>query len=233
MAKFALDNRGGGQALPPFLQGRTPAAPSSPFQTQPIITPKAMVSPGEVKPGVRPNQPPAMAKPGQFSFPQRPMAYPTAAPTPSAVGTPPPAAKPQFSLYDFLKQDLEAEQNKALAGANTDAESRGVFYGSPLTTSRGDIKTEFLRGLGQLDSGLIQNERQNELARLGMATNLIGSPPSFGDLASLGQGNPDIYSIIGSLFAGPQGQTQRPGPAITPNNPLPANYNPNAPNYRR
>jgi len=117
------------------------------------------------------------------------------------------------TLFEFLKKDLENERNNALSNARSSAAGRGVYYGTPLTTSEGDINTSFLRGLGQLQSGLIQNEQQNELQRLGLASNLIGSPPSFSDLAQQGQGNPDVYQTIGSLFAGQQVPGQ---PAITP-----------------
>lgn len=215
---FALDGRGGGQALPPFLQGRTTAT-KGPFQTQPMITPRPMVAPREVKPNVGLPQGPAIT-------PKQPMAaQPTNQPANQKPGT--------QTLFEFLKRDLENERNQALAGARTSASARGVFYGTPLTTSEGDINTSFLRGLGQLQAGLINSEQDRELQRFGLASNLIGSPASFGELASLGQGNPDVYSTIGSLFAGPQAQAQRPGPVITPKNPLPPKYDPNVPNFRR
>lgn len=231
-----FNDQGGGQALPPFLQGRTATPYRSPFQTRPMITPKASIVPGEVKPniapanpfGLKPNAP--SSTPGLNITPAKPMVGPTVPgggtlPVPGI--TPPPglqvdggnapAGKPDTqTLFEFLKKDLENERNKALSGAQSDAAARGVYYGTPLTTSEGDINTSFLRGLGQLQSGMIQNEQQNELAKLGMASNLIGSPGSFSDLASMGQGNPDVYSTIGSLFAGQNPQQSIAGPAITP-----------------
>jgi len=226
-----FNDQGGGQALPPYLQGRTRSPTGYPYQTQPMITPKSTVFPGEAT-GFRPG--PAYnpgIKPGQFPMP-RPNIGPMIPPgilTPGGsvpglagpTGITPPAnaaanaGKPdQQTLFEFLKKDLENERNSALSNARSDAANRGVFYGTPLTTSEGDINTSFLRGLGQLQSGLIQNEQSNELARLGLASNLIGSPPSFNDLSQLGQGNPEVYGTIGSLFAG---QQPPQGPAITPN----------------
>lgn len=202
---YGLNDQGGGQALPPFLQGRTATPYRSPFQTKPMITPKASIVPGET----RPQQYVKAPTPG-------PNITPAVAPQP---GIPAASAKANMNdtqtLFEFLKKDLENERNKALGNAQADASARGVYYGTPLTTSEGDINTSFLRGLGQLQSGIIQNDQQNQLARLGMASNLIGSPASFGDLASLGQGNPDVYSTIGSLFAGQQ-PTAQTGPTITP-----------------
>lgn len=215
--KYALDGRGGGQAMPPFLQGRTTAT-KGPFQTKPMITPKSMVAPGEVRPNTGLNPVPTV---------------PNITPSVGAKKPAQPKSDVQ-TLFEFLKGDLENERNQALANARSSAAARGVFYGTPLTTSEGDINTSFLRGLGQLQSGLINAEQDRELSRLGLASNLIGSPASFGELAGLGQGNSDVYSTIGSLFAGPQAQAQRPGPVITPpKNPLPPKYDPNALNFRR
>lgn len=208
-------NQGGGQALPPYLQGRTQNPAGSKFVTSPMITPKASVTPGEVTPSV-PNTPP----PPQAPAPQ-PQAPPTpAAPQPSATSgasaAPQPAApakpNPQ-TLYDFFKQDLEDQRKLAEAGSTSDAAARGVYYGTPLTTSLGDINTQYLRGLGQLQAGIIGNESNNELARLGLGSSLLNSsllPPSGGL-------DPSVFQTLGSLF----GQTPavsgaRSGPTITP-----------------
>ena len=228
---YGLNDQGGGQALPPYLQGRTRAPTGYPYQTQPMITPKSTVFPGEAT-GFKPMTP-RPALPGLNITPRAP--GPAVPPgLPGITGTPRPNLPPglsvgptapgnstaatgkpdQQTLFEFLKKDLENERNSALSNARSDAANRGVFYGTPLTTSEGDINTSFLRGLGQLQSGLIQNEQSNELARLGLASNLIGSPPSFNDLSQLGQGNPEVYGTIGSLFAG---QQPPQGPAITPN----------------
>lgn len=189
--KPALDNRGGGQALPPFLQGRTQAGP--------MITPRDSIVPGETrfptfnKPGIGSNvepkpfigqRPPAPAQPV--------VAQPTAAPIAAAKPT-------SQTLFDFLKQDLESERNKALAGTRASAASRGVFYGTPLTTSEGDIETSFLRGLGQLQAGILGNEQQLQLQKLGLIPQLLGRPLNAAELGS--GGGSDIFQTIGSLFA--------------------------------
>lgn len=236
-----FNDQGGGQALPPFLQGRTAANYRSPFQTRPMITPKASIVPGEVRPNIAPTNPFGI-KPqtgaynpvqGQYAGgvkgpnitpninlkPNLPTGgLPGLNVQPTVPGGQPDAkANDTKTLFEFLKKDLENERNKALSGAQSDAASRGVYYGTPLTTSEGDINTSFLRGLGQLQAGMIQNQDQNELAKLGLATNLIGSPASYSELANTGAPNPDVYSTIGSLFAGQQAPNA--GPQITPNAP--------------
>lgn len=225
----------GGQMLPPYLQGRT-LTPNGPFKTGPMITPKPTAYPG-VDSGFKPNVGYQAPKPlvppagpaitpnagnnfGIGGFPRQPN-LPGLNITPATPQPGIPAASANANandtqtLFEFLKKDLENERNSALSNARSSAAGRGVYYGTPLTTSEGDINTSFLRGLGQLQSGIIQNEQQNQLQRLGLASNLIGSPASFGELAQQGQGNPDVYNAIGSLFAG---QTPAPaGPQITPN----------------
>lgn len=200
---------GGGAALPPYLQMRRPVAQPgtfgppanySPQQTQPVVTPKSTAVPGEVsapKPQTQPGTPPAA--PSQTA--QAPQ------------GSTPPQAGGQTlgDVYNFFKSDLENERNQALAGSRADASARGVFYGTPLTGSEADINTQYLRGLGQLQSGMYGNEQQNQLARLGLAESLgwqnaFNQPPTPG---------PMDFSGLGALFA--QGNpTQQQTPAITP-----------------
>jgi hypothetical protein len=227
--RYALDGRGGGEALPPFLQGRTRATAGS-FQTQPMITPRPSVVPGEVDPRKQFHQQrkeqfgpgsgvlsgrPSVSKPA--ITPKQPFGSMFGGNVPGLnQGAATPGEKPPTqTLFEFLKRDLENERTRALSGARSSAAARGVFYGTPLTTSEGDIETSFLRGLGQLQSGLIGQEQQNELARLGLATNLIGQPASFGELSQLGQGDADVYNTIGGLFAGQQPPADQP--SITPN----------------
>ena len=132
--------------------------------------------------------------------------------TPAVAPSPATAQKPPMqSLFEFLKQDLVGERNKALASAKSDAANRGVFYGTPLTTSEGDINTQFLRGEGQLQAGLINNEEQQNLQRLSLIPQLLGRPLN---AAELGGGNTnEIMQTIGSLFAPRQGPV---APGITP-----------------
>lgn len=239
---YALDNRGGGQALPPFLQGRSPAAAGSQFQTAPMITPKSTIRPGEVKsPGglfgnilSKLRKPPTRAPGGGAWGPGGPQPLPkaNAAPkiTPANAAAAPAANQPPSgqTLYEFFKHDLENQRDAALANAKTDASARGVYYGTPLTTSQGDIQTEFQRGLGQLAAGQLQNKEQNDISRLGLATQLLGGA---GQAQAPGV-SPEVFQTIGSLL------TPRAGPAAAPaltppKNPLPAQYNPNAPGFRR
>lgn len=176
---------GPGKATPPFLQARRPklAGPSS----APVLTPKDATSPVS---------PVAAATP----------AGPVATPTPSQPVQIAQQAKPgPQTLYEFLRRDLEDKRNAAIASARADAAARGVFYGTPLTTSQGNIETEFQRGLGQLQAGLLEREQQNELQRLALAAQLYGG---FGG-AGGGEDNSAMMQLIGSLLA------PRPGP-VTP-----------------
>ena len=202
-----FDNRGGGQMLPPFLQGRTPS--KGPYNTQPMITPRASVAPGEVKPQGNPWD---VYRKG--AVPPSPMITPAKPPmAPVAPVAPvPPVKSPTQSLFEFMKQDLEGERNKALADTRSSAANRGVFYGSPLTTSEGDINTQYLRGLGQLQAGLISNDEQQNLQRLSLIPQLLGRPLNASEMGGSGNVN-DVMQTIGSLFAPRQGPT---APAITP-----------------
>ena len=218
---YALDDRGGGQDLPPYLQGRKPT-PGGRFQTAPMITPKSGMNPVAAQPKKKPFRPGVgmfgmglkpFGKLGQFKpkamQPNKPPLG-NMPPVPGA-GTPPTPPSSAQTLYEFFKGDLERQKNSALAGARTDASARGVFYGTPLTTSQGDIETEYQRGLGQLQAGILQDEQQNELQRLALATQLFGN----------GQGtkpagmDPEVWKQIGALFAprgGPTAPAMTPGP---------------------
>jgi len=205
--KFAMDQRGGGQTLPPYLQGRSPN-PGGQFATKPMITPKAGAA-NVAKPGSSLNQAGnlvASATPGAAAAP--------GAAVPGAVaGTKP---VPQ-TLYDFFKGDLERQRKSAMSNAITDASARGVYYGTPLTTSQGDIQTEYLRGLGQLQANVLQNEQQNELARLGLGANLLNSTPQVG----AGGIDPAVFQTIGTLFGGsPSVSGERSGPVTPKQKPL-------------
>lgn len=215
---YALDGRGGGQALPPYLQGRSRTMMGeSPFQSRPMITPKSTVAPGETKPQLpgayaalasRVKAKPAGLKP---VVPAAPTLTPPAAATPTA----PAKAAPAQTLYEFFKRDLENQRDAALADARTDAAARGVYYGTPLTTSQGDIQTEYQRGLGQLSAGILQNEQQNELQRLGLASSLLSGTP----MAQGGGIDPSVFQTIGALFAPRQGPTNAPNLTPPPQQP--------------
>lgn len=243
---FALDNRGGGQALPPFLQGRKPAGGGD-FITKPIVTPKASIVPGEAPTAAKKPLIPTQSAPGNYwglagqtiqgggispaTAPKGGPINPNAQPGPqgwgtsgislagantgkpnvdpgAAPGVTPPAAQ---TLYDFLKSDLEAKRKTAMSGAVSDAASRGVYYGTPLTTSQGDIQTEFLKGLGSLQANVLQNEQGNQLERLKIATTLLNSAPQ----AQGGGLDPNVYALLGQLFADKSGG-ERTGPVFTP-----------------
>lgn len=214
----------GGQMNPNYLQMRTPtmanasAGPMSPppaypqQQTQPTVTP-----------------------PGGFGGLINKLSRGTPSPSGPQVSPPPtaPAGPPQAGgnslggVYNFFKSDLENQAKQAEAGAKADASARGVYYGTPLTGSEADIHTQFLRGLGQLQAGMYGNEQQNQLARLGLASNLswqnaMNQPPSPGpmDWSSLGAIFGNSPSVSGQR-GGPTQQyypdgTPRNGPQITP-----------------
>lgn len=57
--------------------------------------------------------------------------------------------------FDFLSQDLEDEARRAESQAVADAARRGVFFGSPLTTSLGDISERLQRGRAGLATDLL------------------------------------------------------------------------------
>lgn len=196
LRRTALDGRGGGLALPPYLQGRAPT-PGGKFNTKPMITPRLTGAPGDVAP------PKGLL--GGYAGKQLEKKSPIT----------PAGAQPAITPYEFGKGELERERDKALSGAIADASARGVYYGTPLTTSQGDINAEFQRGLGQFTSNLMQDEQQNELHRMNLAMQLLGAPMSQAQLAQMGQSNPELFQLIGSLFAPRTGPANKP--AITPN----------------
>ena len=206
---------GGGDAKPPYLQMRKPLLPKpnavrpSPFgggmfgkakqgiwdimgkkarqtSTRPVVTPKSTAVPGEVA------QTPAGTAPVQ-----------------------PAAAKKPYGLADFynqMKGDLVAEKNKALGETRAGAESRGLFYGSDLTGSEGNINAQFLRSLGALDADIFGRQQEDQRARLAMAANLgwqdqMNQPPIPG---------PVDFGALGSIFGNTPVAAPRSGPVITP-----------------
>jgi len=126
---------------------------------------------------------------------------PRATPPPVSGALPPQAqgnAQGLEQLFKFFKQDLENARQRSLGQTRASAANRGVFYGTPLTTSEGDIETSFLRGLGQLQSGIFQGEQQNELARLGLASNLLGQLPQ--QFQGPEDATANAFTQLGALF---------------------------------
>jgi len=195
----------------PGAMGGQPMAPQPPSAPQGGVQgllAQAMAKQQQGPPRVPPAPPagpPAPAPPGAQQ-PQTPSG-------PAGPQTPPQAGGTDLGgVYQFFKSDLENQKNQALADTRADASARGVFYGTPLTGSEADINTQYLRGLGQLQSGMYGNEQQNQLARLGLASNLLWqsglNAPSGGGI------DPSMYSMLGQLFGQNAGLAgQRPGPS--------------------
>ncbi len=188
----------GGQAQPPYLQMRTPtsapAVPNQPTPTQPVITPKPSVMGDTVNPA---NRAPTMQN---------------NAPSITPANKPPQTGGTDLGgVYSFFKSDLENQAKQAKSNAISDASARGVYYGTPLTGSEADIDTQLQRGIGQLGAGMYSSEQQNQLARLGLASNLgwqggLNAPPAPG---------PMDWSGLGALFSNsnPTQPNQTPGQA--------------------
>ena len=231
----------GGQQNPPYLQmkNQIPGASPTMAQSSPVITPgpsamgdtvkRPMPTPG--MPSITPQGPmgnPAAATPQPPApMPQVPKApnMPEAGPAPQITpASAPPQTPPQAGgdklgdVYNFFKSDLQNQTHQAKANAITDASARGVYYGTPLTGSETDIDTQYLRGLGQLQSGMYGNAQQDSLARLGLASNLgyqgLAQQPN-------APGAMD-WSALGNLFGpsptNPNGPARK-GPVITPQQP--------------
>lgn len=218
-----------GNALPPYLQTRTPTGvPGVGGQTptSPVIAPKSTAVPGEV----------AQATPGAMksavATPATPPPATAISPSGSLVSskanpnleTPQP---PQLGgsnlqgVYNYFKSDLQNQTKQAMANTTSDAAARGVYYGSPLTGSEADINTQYLRGLGQLQAGMFGNEQQMELARLGLGANM-NAMAAFNQPQVPGIDN-SLFSNLGALFANsPQNPVNNPAngntPVISPRN---------------
>lgn len=119
-------------------------------------------------------------------------------------------------VFNYFKTELEKERDKSLSNSDVEAASRGVFYGTPGTQAREDVRDKFGRSLAQFESDLLQKEQENELSRLGLATNLFGTIQQ-GELGRLGlasqlipsdmeaQGiDPNLYAAIAQMFGGKQ-----------------------------
>jgi len=214
----------GGDTKPPFIQARVPK-PGAPkpqgnvtdvykpqarqTTTKPVITPKPMVMGDQPKP-VQTNTTVGGAAPTPGMTP----------PITPAGQVPPQQGGSSFAdTYNYLKSDLQNETKQALAKTRADAESRGVFYGSPLTGSEADINTQYLRGLGQLSAGMYGNEQQAMLERQRIMAGLIGpaggnAPPLPGGMDWSGLAN--IFSSPNNAVAGARSGPVGPGPNLTP-----------------
>lgn len=64
------------------------------------------------------------------------------------------------NAFNFLAGDLDRQAAARNEQLRADAAARGVFYGSPLTTSQGDLATELQRGKGSLATQLLLNQAQ-------------------------------------------------------------------------
>ena len=187
----------GGQQNPAYLQMRRPMAPTG-AATTPVITSKAGIQGDTVNPPMNP----AMTG-GPARLPKPPQA----------------GGQSLGNVYNFFKSDLQNQAKQAKSGAIADASARGVYYGTPLTGSEADIDTQYQRGLGQLDAGMYGNLQADQLARLGMATNLSAQSGA----SNPGASGPMDWSGLGALFGanntsapGAPGTPQRKGPIITP-----------------
>ncbi len=123
--------------------------------------------------------------------------------------------------YEYLSQNLEDQAKQAEQGAIANAASRGVYYGSPLTTSLGDIGTQLMRGKGDLAAQIAREQALTEGTDRQAA---IGNAFRFGEnqtaadqfAAQLGLqatgmgfgGAPDINSTIGAIAGQPFPQAQ-------------------------
>jgi len=126
--------------------------------------------------------------------------------------TPAPSGQTLDDVYNFFKQDLMDATKLAKASATADAAARGVYYGTPLTTSLGDLDTQYLRGLGQLQAGMYGNEQARQLAMMQMAAGMF--TPQY-----QGSGyDPNTLALLGQIY----GWNPKPtatGPGVTPKQP--------------
>jgi hypothetical protein len=136
------------------------------------------------------------------------------------LGNPSRFGLPQVQqAFDFLSGELQRGAQGAEQRAITDAQQRGVFFGSPLTTSLGDIATELQRGQGNLASTLALAQAQTGGQDLNAAIanafrfgeNQLGAQQFAGQLGlnALGQGQqgaPDINSILAMIQGLPTAQ---------------------------
>lgn len=103
-----------------------------------------------------------------------------------------PWSNPQ-KTYDYLKGELEASKKTAVSNAVADASARGVYYGTPLTTSQGDIETQFAKGQGALDAAMWEKSSQLQMQKLALAAQLIGQYQQSGF-------DPSVLAMLGQLF---------------------------------
>lgn len=151
---------GGANLSNPAGPGAAPGSGAMPGGTGPMAPPPASTPPGTVPP------PPPVAPP--------------VAPTPPAAAPPDKNQVMGNDLYDELLKmfhnpsrydeagarttgmhALQDEQTIARDRATADAANRGVFYGSPLTNSYGNIDDRFLRETGDLESKIAQDKASN------------------------------------------------------------------------
>lgn len=102
------------------------------------------------------------------------------------------------ATFNYFKSQLDAQRNTALQNSITDAQSRGVYYGTPLTTSQGDIQTSYLQGLGSLEANMFNQQQQNQLGQEQLAVQLVNGTP----MAQPQSGAGSTMSALGSAFAG-------------------------------
>lgn len=103
--------------------------------------------------------------------------------------------------YNFFKQDLQDQARLAGSNAIADANARGVYYGSPLTTSLGDINTQLQRGLGALATNIGLEQAQTQGQDLNSA---IQNGMNFGQLGMVGQ-NQNFNQALQTALLGEQG----------------------------
>ncbi len=129
-----------------------------------------------------------------------PRGYTPPPPKPDVSAPPPTSPGGDNGLQDtfnYFKGELENQRNRASSSAVADASARGVYYGTPLTTSQGDIETSYLKGLGSLEANMYNASQSNELGRLALATQLTSGMPM-----TSGGNNSATTTLLGQLFGG-------------------------------
>lgn len=117
----------------------------------------------------RPGQPPPPNPQGQGGEPPPVQKFPPVPPGDTGIGS----GNPWQMQYDAAKGALEAETKTKMAGAITDAQKRGVYYGTPLTTSQGDMNSDYLRSLASLQADTAKNYMDDQFRRQALAAQLM------------------------------------------------------------
>lgn len=166
-----------GQAVGGGIGGTTPGGSGGAMGAPPAAAPPVPAStpPGAVPPAPPPSGPAASTSPpaAGAADPQKQMGDALFHKLMEMISNPSRYGEATDSARAQSMQKLSDERQKSTDHMNADMAGRGLFNSSRASTSLGDIESQFLRGQGDMEAGLVKDEAAHRNEDLQTTLNAI------------------------------------------------------------